>query len=189
MWFNFIRIQFSFVGYSMWGVLYVIVVIQSDLLRWISYNIKLYMKFLTEWLNTNQVIPRDAQLCLSPQIEAVKSMPDFIMVIRQRIRSHDDVMKWKHFPRNWPFVRGIHRPPVNSPHKGQLRGALKFSLIFVWINDWVTIVRLVIWDVIASIMTSLQWTDVYCGACDSSVLWYAFLVDINGDLSQLTTIN
>ena len=23
--------------------------------------------------------------------------------------SHDDVIKWKHFPRNWPFVRGIHR--------------------------------------------------------------------------------
>ena len=22
---------------------------------------------------------------------------------------HDDVTKWKHFPRNWPFVRGIHR--------------------------------------------------------------------------------
>ena len=22
---------------------------------------------------------------------------------------HDDVMKWKHFPRHWPFVRGIHR--------------------------------------------------------------------------------
>ena len=27
---------------------------------------------------------------------------------------HDDVMKWKHFPRYWPFVRGIHRSPVNS---------------------------------------------------------------------------
>ena len=24
----------------------------------------------------------------------------------------------------WPFVRGIHRSPVNSPHKGQWRGAL-----------------------------------------------------------------
>ena len=24
-------------------------------------------------------------------------------------RFHDDVIKWKHFPRNWPFVRGIHR--------------------------------------------------------------------------------
>ena len=22
---------------------------------------------------------------------------------------HDDIIKWKHFPRNWPFVRGIHR--------------------------------------------------------------------------------
>ena len=31
---------------------------------------------------------------------------------------HDDAIKWKHFPRYWPFVRGIHRSPVNSPHKG-----------------------------------------------------------------------
>ena len=23
--------------------------------------------------------------------------------------SHDDVIKWKHFQRYWPFVRGIHR--------------------------------------------------------------------------------
>ena len=35
----------------------------------------------------------------------------------------------EHFPRYWPFVRGIHRWPVNSPHKGQWRGALMFSLI------------------------------------------------------------
>ena len=27
--------------------------------------------------------------------------------------------------------------PVNSPHKGQWRGALMFSLICVWINDWI----------------------------------------------------
>ena len=50
---------------------------------------------------------------------------------------HDDVIKWKHFPRCWPFVRRIHRSPVNSPHKGQRRGALMFSLICVWINGWV----------------------------------------------------
>ena len=30
---------------------------------------------------------------------------------------HDEVIEWKHFPRYWPFVRGIHRSPVNSPHK------------------------------------------------------------------------
>ena len=52
-------------------------------------------------------------------------------------KTHDDVIKWKHFLRNWPFVRGIHRSPVNSPHKGQWRGALMFSWICVWINDWV----------------------------------------------------
>ena len=51
---------------------------------------------------------------------------------------HDDVIKWKHFPRYWPFVRGIHRSPVNSSHKGQWRGALMFSLICTWINDWVS---------------------------------------------------
>ena len=50
---------------------------------------------------------------------------------------HDNVIKWKHFLRNWPFVRGIHRSPVNSPHKGQWRGALMFSLICVGIKDWV----------------------------------------------------
>ena len=38
----------------------------------------------------------------------------------------DDVIKWKHFPRYWPFVWGI-----------QWRGALIFSLICTWINGWV----------------------------------------------------
>ena len=50
---------------------------------------------------------------------------------------HDDVIKWKHFPRHRPFVRGIHRSPVNSPHKGQWRGALMFTLICARINGWV----------------------------------------------------
>ena len=52
-------------------------------------------------------------------------------------KNYDDVTKLKHFPRNWPFVQGIHQSPVNSPHKGQWHGALMFSLICVWINDWV----------------------------------------------------
>ena len=50
---------------------------------------------------------------------------------------HDDVIKWKYFPRYWPFVRGIQRSTVNSLHKGQWRGALMFSLICAWINGWV----------------------------------------------------
>ena len=51
--------------------------------------------------------------------------------------SNGQVVKWKHFPRFWPFVRGIQRSLVNSPHKGQWRGALTFLLICVWINGWV----------------------------------------------------
>ena len=50
---------------------------------------------------------------------------------------HDDVIKWKHFPRYWPFLRSIHPSLVNSAHKGQWRGALMFYLICAWINGWV----------------------------------------------------
>ena len=50
-------------------------------------------------------------------------------------RPCDDVIKCKHFPRYWPFVWGAHRSLVNSPHKGQWRGALMFSLIGVWIKQ------------------------------------------------------
>ena len=50
---------------------------------------------------------------------------------------HDDVIKWKHFPRYWPFVPGIHRSTANSPRKGQWGGALMFSLICARINSWV----------------------------------------------------
>ena len=43
--------------------------------------------------------------------------------------------QWEHFPRYWPFVRGIHRWPVDSRHKGQWR-ALMFSWICTWTNGW-----------------------------------------------------
>ena len=47
---------------------------------------------------------------------------------------HDDVIKWKYFPRYWPFL-------VEStghrwiPLTGQWRGALIFSLICAWTNN------------------------------------------------------
>ena len=49
----------------------------------------------------------------------------------------DDVIQCKLFSCYWPFVRGTHRSPVNSPHKAQWRGALMFSFICAWINGWV----------------------------------------------------
>ena len=56
-------------------------------------------------------------------------IPLFSAKLSEEICIHDDVIKWKHFPRYWPFVLGIHR--------GQWRGALMFSLICAWINAWV----------------------------------------------------
>ena len=53
---------------------------------------------------------------------------------------HDDAIKWKHFPRYWPFVRGIGRSSVNSPQKAQWRRALMFSLMikFSDFNKYIT---------------------------------------------------
>ena len=52
--------------------------------------------------------------------------------------THDDVIKWEHFPCYWPFVRGIHRSRWNPHTKASdVRGALMFSLICAWIDDWV----------------------------------------------------
>ena len=47
-------------------------------------------------------------------------VPLVVILIAGELKTtrHDDVMKWKHFPRHWPFVRGIHWSSVNSLHKG-----------------------------------------------------------------------
>ena len=55
------------------------------------------------------------------------------------IVSHDDVIKWKHFPRYQLFREGNHRSPVYSPHTGRWRGALILSLICAWTNGWANI--------------------------------------------------
>ena len=63
--------------------------------------------------------------------------------IENEHRSSTDMLLawWRHqmetFSRYWPSVLVIHRSPVNSPHKGQWRGALVFSSICAWTNGWV----------------------------------------------------
>ena len=79
---------------------------------------------ITVWLHVHSL----------PLSHGVRWPNTFCLVTRS---THDDVIKWKHVPRYWPFVWGIHRSPANSPHKGQRRRALMFSLICVWINGWV----------------------------------------------------
>ena len=76
--------------------------------------------------------------------------------------THDDVIKWKHYPYYSPFVRGIHRSPVDAPHKGQWRGALMFSTICTpeqTVEQ--TLKTLVIWDTHTKHPLILDWVDSY----------------------------
>ena len=109
---------------------YMELTIPSPLHLWVVYN-------FTSSKNTNKclswIIYKIARCCYNGvQYELLDITLQLI-----ETEHHDDVIKWKHFPHCRPFVRGIHRSPVNSPHKGQWRGALMFFLICVWINGWV----------------------------------------------------
>ena len=42
---------------------------------------------------------------------------DVFTVLHRLKHHHDDAIKWKLFPRYWPFVRGIRRSSVNCPQK------------------------------------------------------------------------
>ena len=103
-----------------------------------------YIHFSGSWFQT--------PICTPPRM-----LSSLNGIMSPRIFDHDDVIKWKHFPRYWPFVRGIHRSPVNSPHKGQWRRALMFSLICTWINGWVNNHEAGDYDVTVPIMTSPWW--------------------------------
>ena len=83
-----------------------------------------------------KIVPGNSQLVISFQanigLQCLRKSMNTVSCIyvppaTVPLLQHDEVIKWKHFPRYWPFVRGIHRSPVNSPHKGQWRGALRLN--------------------------------------------------------------
>ena len=98
------------------------------------YNIYVYME---NGLSFPKSTPIRNHRLLTRLCHDYKNFENIHRLTLQSMQSYDDVIKWKHFPRYWPFVRGIHRSPGNSPHKGQWRGTLMFSLICVWIYGWV----------------------------------------------------
>ena len=118
--------------------------IKSWAAKWIraclmSLNV-LFQNHFIEWrykvtyLNTFSTNLWNLSLMMS---NTIKLFHNWLGAVCADDYTHDDVIKWKHSPPSWPFVRGIHRSPVNSPHKGQWRGALMFPLNCAWINSWV----------------------------------------------------
>ena len=68
---------------------------------------------------------------------------------------HYDVFKWIHFPRYWPFVRGIHRSPVDSLTKSSDEEIWGFLWSAPGQTVETTIETQTNWDAIAIIMKSL----------------------------------
>ena len=126
------------INFSIWGrnMIFMIglILILFDYLHWNSNNMNV-RGYCWWYVNTGGFD------CLWRSVWQINTST----VVNQLIKSihfnvvidHDDVIKWKHILRYWPFVRGIHRWPAISLHKGQWRRALVFSLICVWINGCV----------------------------------------------------
>ena len=95
----------------------------------------------SSWRRIFKVLKTTFLDVLKPNLDAlfqtVKYCLQHAFIAVWKTSLHDNVIKWKHVPRYWPFVRGIPQSPVTSPHKGQWRGALMFSLISARINGWV----------------------------------------------------
>ena len=53
-------------------------------------------------------------LCTCVYCCVCKCIVFFPVAIAIQLGLHDDVIKWKHFPRYWPFVRGIHHTKASD---------------------------------------------------------------------------
>ena len=115
------------------------IVLVMRMSSWNLVRTKFQLEILTKNVISGVVYFREIILENSRNVSETTSRPQFVEDQAERLlfEFHDDVIEWKHFPRYWPFLRAIHRSPVNSPHKGQWHGALMFSLICTWINGWV----------------------------------------------------
>ena len=54
-----------------------------------------------------------------------------VSIWKWKLTTHDDVRLWECFPHYWPFVRGIHRRPMDSPHKGPVMCNLDVLFVIV----------------------------------------------------------
>ena len=108
------------------------------------------LKNMGEWKNES------ARNCRCNHCKPKHYANMYIFKVMVCIFLDDDLIKWKHFPRYWPFVWGIHRLLVNSPHTKANNAEL---WCFLWSTSEqtveLTIITPVIWNAIALIMPSL----------------------------------
>ena len=103
------------------------IIICFVLLRFVCFRFAFALSFMLRW--PIDMVSRWIYLPILCNNELYQSCTRFAYLMMTS--SNGNISRY------WPFVRGIHRSPVNSPHKGQWRGALMFSLICTRINGWV----------------------------------------------------
>ena len=89
-----------------------------------------------------------------------------VLVFFDFIVDHDNVNKWKHFPRYWPYVRGIHRSRWVPLTKAVTR---RFAVFFdLPLNKWL------------SKQSRRRWFEVSLGSlwrhCNVYITAYGFVV-------------
>ena len=89
------------------------------MLQWFVID---YLNYISQLRPQLKVTPTPVQICCRWFRNTASHLKDRELVFddthNTRLRYYlttalpqDDVIKWKHFPRYWPFVRGIHRSP------------------------------------------------------------------------------
>ena len=102
---------------------------RQTLLARVNWFLQSSLKHITELITGNKSYYRGGRCRQVPLYSIyVRALNQKVVTLTGLTLLHDDVIKWKPFPRYWPFVRGFYRSPVNSPHKGQWRGA--FGVFF-----------------------------------------------------------
>ena len=102
------------------------------------FILDLHLQWKVWWLTVFSQMHLNMRVCwfrlrLLPKMGA-KAPPEPIVIahliyihiscifLQTGITLHDDVIKWKDFPRYWPFVRGFHRSPnARSAQRPDLR--------------------------------------------------------------------
>ena len=80
---------------------------------------------------------------------------------------HNDVIKWKHFPRYWPFVRGIHRSrwiPHTKASDAELWCFLRLNKLFgkQWWGWWFETLTRPLWRHRNAFYLPRQWMAYHC---------------------------
>ena len=115
-WFTFCRILLCRFSNTIWVYLSYTGTMVRSAIYWIYQctvhpwiNFTRFISFVPFWWSLDQFYPNPWGSFHRHWGNHITAIRPVAQPCRMWWSNHDDVIKWKHFPRNWLFVRGIHR--------------------------------------------------------------------------------